>query len=144
MRIVSALMLCVALNVGAQAPICETVPKKVSLERRLRQLTLDLLGRPPTLAEYAFTNNKGAILEEDVLAMMNREEFYTKMTEYHRALLRSNINSSVVGNFGDSRLTGDGSSQATPMKNSGNPSLAKLDDFMLPYRHVAVIQGKSD
>jgi hypothetical protein len=122
MKIVSALLVVFAFNVSAQAPACEAVPKSVSLERRLRQLTLDLLGRPPTVAEYAFTKNKGAILEEDVLALMEREEFYAKMTEYHRALLRSNINSSVVGNFGDSRLTGDGASQATALKNTGNPS----------------------
>ncbi|HEY1088074.1 MAG TPA: DUF1585 domain-containing protein, partial [Archangium sp.] len=77
----------------------------MSLERRLRQLTLDLLGRPPTMAEYTFFQGKGDILEEDLQELMGRDEFYARLKGDHRALLRSNISSSINTN-GDLRLQG--------------------------------------
>ncbi|MEW5741270.1 MAG: DUF1585 domain-containing protein [Myxococcota bacterium] len=97
-------------------------PSQVSLERQLRQLYLDLLGRPPTMDEYRFTQAKGAILEEDVRELMQREAFYGRMRTYHRALLRSNISASIFVN-GDTRLatTTDG---LRPLEIRGNPSAA--------------------
>lgn len=104
----------------ADGPVCTTTPSQVSLERRLRQLYLDLIGRPPNLDEYRFIQSKGAILDEDILELMQREEFYGRMKGYHRALLRSNISSSIFVN-GDTRLntTTDG---LRPLEIRGNPS----------------------
>lgn len=102
----------------ADGPTCSITPSQVSLERRLRQLYLDLLGRPPNLAEYRFAQAKGDILEEDVRALMQREEFYTRLKGYHRALLRSNISASITNN-GDTRMqtTTDG---LKPLEIRGN------------------------
>jgi hypothetical protein len=113
-----AALLCVAPRAHAQ--VCTNSPSQVSLERRLRQVYLDLLGRPPTLDEYRFTQAKGAILEEDLRELMTREAFYTRMKGYHRALLRSNITNSIFVNA-DTRLntTVDG---LKPLEIRGNPS----------------------
>ncbi|WNG33652.1 DUF1585 domain-containing protein [Archangium violaceum] len=91
----------------ADGPVCAPVTK-VPLERHLRQLSLDLLGRPPTYEEYQAIRAKGEVTVEDVRAMMDQEEFYARIRAYHRALLWSNINSSVNNN-NNSRLYGDGS-----------------------------------
>lgn len=91
---------------SAQDAVCAPVTK-VPLERHLRQLSLDLLGRPPTLDEYRAVQAKGSITEDDIRAMMDREEFYSRMRGYHRALLRSNISVSVYNN-GNSRFSGTG------------------------------------
>jgi hypothetical protein len=104
----------------ANGQTCSVTPSQVSLERRLRQLYLDLLGRPPTLEEYRFIQSKGDILEEDVLELMGREDFYGRLRTYHRALLRSNISASVTQN-NDTRLqtTTEG---LRPLEIRGNPS----------------------
>ena len=80
---------------------------KVPLERHLRQLALDLLGRPPSIEEYRAVQAKGSISAEDVRAMMDKEEFYARMRGYHRALLRSNISASLINN-NNSRFSGNG------------------------------------
>jgi len=84
--------------------VCASVAK-VPLERHLRQLSLDLLGRPPTIEEYRAYQAKGSISEDDIQQMMGSEEFYARMRGYHRALLRSNISASIT-NQNDSRLSG--------------------------------------
>lgn len=118
----SVVVLCTVMPSCARAdgPTCSITPSQVSLERKLRQLYLDLLGRPPTLDEYRFTQSKGAILDEDVRELMTREEFFTRLKGYHRALLRSNISNSVFSN-NDTRLntTTDG---LRPLEMRGNPS----------------------
>ncbi|MFO0593730.1 MAG: DUF1585 domain-containing protein [Myxococcaceae bacterium] len=114
----------VAVALATPAPVraqtCSITPSQVSLERRLRQLYLDLLGRPPTLDEYRFIQSKGAILDEDVRELMTRDEFFTRLKGYHRALLRSNISNSIFSN-GDTKLnvTTDG---LKPLEIRGNPS----------------------
>lgn len=112
-------LLC-ASAAGAQGLTCETSRSQVSLERRLRQVYLDLLGRPPTLDEYRFIQAKGDILEDDLRELMGRDEFFGRLKQYHRALLRSNISASVLVN-GDSRLqpSTDG---LKPLEIRGNPS----------------------
>lgn len=118
----AAVALVCASGAWAQDATCATTPSQVSLERRLRQLYLDLLGRPPTLEEYRFIQSKGGILEEDLVELMGREEFYGRLKGYHRALLRSNISSSIFANA-DTRLqvTTDG---LRPLEIRGNPSRA--------------------
>ncbi len=81
----------------ADGPVCAPV-SKIPLERHLRQLSLDLLGRPPTMEEYAAAQARGEVSVEDVRAMMDSEEFYQRIRGYHRALLWSNVNSSVNNN----------------------------------------------
>lgn len=91
----------------ADGPVCAPV-SKVPLERHLRQLTLDLLGRPPTYDEYQAARAKGEVSVDDVRALMDKEEFYTRVRAYHRSLLWSNVSASVNNN-GNSRLSGAGS-----------------------------------
>lgn len=106
--------LLLALPAAAEEAVCAPVAK-VPLERHLRQLSLDLLGRPPTMEEYKTFQAKGSVTAEDVRKMMGDESFYGRMREFHRALLRSNINSSVQAN-GDFRVSG------TPLSFAGNNS----------------------
>jgi hypothetical protein len=95
-----------AAPASAEEAVCSPVAK-VPLERHLRQLSLDLLGRPPTIEEYRAIQAKGSVSPEDIRAMMGSDEFYGRMRGYHRALLRSNISGSVFDN-GDTRLAGTG------------------------------------
>lgn len=90
----------------------------VPIERQLRQLYLDLLGRPPSIDEYRAQKRRGAISEDDVAALMDKDEFYERMKTYHRALLRANVSASVPDN-GDTRLstTSDGDK---PLESRGN------------------------
>lgn len=108
-----------ALCSRAEAQTCE-VASQVPLERHLRQLYLDLLNRPPTIAEYEAARARGAVTAEDIRELMSRDDFYGRMREYHRALFRSNISASVYNN-GDSRLleTGDA---GRPLQLRGNPA----------------------
>ncbi len=105
----------------AQTNTCEPM-RRVPLERQLRQLYLDLLGRPPTIAEYRAMVAKGVVAETDIKELMGREEFYGRMKTYHRALFRSNVTASVYNNA-DTRLaeTTDG---AKPLEQRGNPTQA--------------------
>lgn len=118
LRVLTACALVLSSTALAQGAVCG--PSQVSLERQLRQVYLDLIGRPPTLEEYRFIQAKGAILEEDVRELMQREEFFGRLRTYHRALLRSNISASIFIN-GDTRLatTTDG---LRPLEIRGNPS----------------------
>jgi hypothetical protein len=88
-------------------PVCAPVTS-IPLERHLRQLSLDLLGRPPTVEEYEAARAKGSVTVDDVRELMNSEPFYERMRAYHRALLWSNVSSSVNNNS-NSRLSGAGS-----------------------------------
>ena len=103
----------------AQGPVCAPV-SKIPLERHLRQLSLDLLGRPPTVEEYAAARAKGEISAEDVRALMNADEFYNRLRNYHRALLWSNVSSSVNNN-GNSRTSNTGGVN-DPISLMGNTS----------------------
>ena len=105
--ILAATALLVATPALADGPVCAPV-SKVPVERHLRQLTLDLLGRPPTYEEYQAAQARGEVSVEDVRALMRKEEFYQRLRAYHRALLWSNVSASVYNN-GNSRLTGAGS-----------------------------------
>ncbi len=120
-----------ASTASADEPTCGQA--SVGIERRLRQLSLDLIGRPPTLEEYRFFQSKGAILAEDVRELMSREEFYTKMQGYHRALLRANISSSIYTE-GDTRLqtTAAGFSPSAPEATRQLRSAGKSEPAATP------------
>jgi hypothetical protein len=120
----------VASPVWAQAPGDDSRAQQcmpasagvVPLERQLRQLYLDLLGRPPTIDEYRELQAKGEIASEDIDALMTREDFFSRMKRYHRALLRANVSASLPGN-GDMRLS-TSSDGAKPLETRGNASSA--------------------
>jgi hypothetical protein len=99
---------------------CAAAPLPVS--RQLRQLYLDLLGRPPTIAEYRAQQIAGEVSEDTIDELMTRDEFFARMKTYHRALLRANVSASLPVNT-DMRLqtTTDG---AKPLETRGNVSTA--------------------
>src|ERR1700759_2271837 len=100
----AACLCCLAAAVPSPARAqLECAESPVPIERQLRQLYLDLLGRPPSIDEYRAQHERGAISESDVDELMSREEFYARMKTYHRALLRANVSASVPNN-GDTRL----------------------------------------
>ncbi|HVE85634.1 MAG TPA: DUF1585 domain-containing protein [Myxococcales bacterium] len=105
-RVLWALALAGVTAAAQTQSTCSTV-KTVPLARQLRQLYLDLLNRPPTIAEYQAAQAKGSISVADVRALMGTTEFYDRMRLYHRALFKSNIAASVY-NLGDTRLQGTG------------------------------------
>ncbi|MCA2977116.1 MAG: DUF1585 domain-containing protein [Myxococcaceae bacterium] len=120
-RLVGACALALTLSALADGPVCEApTASAVPLERRVRQVYLDLLGRPPTLTEYRFYQAKGDLLDDDLVALMESEGFYARMRGYHRGLLRANISQSVFVN-GDLRL-GDVPVGFRPLGLRGNPS----------------------
>src|SRR6185436_15390215 len=89
-RVVWALVLA-ATSASAQSQTTCSTAKTVPVTRQLRQLYLDLLNRPPTIAEYQAAQAKGSITTDDIRALMATDEFYNRMRLYHRALFKSNI-----------------------------------------------------
>ncbi|MCP3135732.1 DUF1585 domain-containing protein [Pyxidicoccus xibeiensis] len=110
-----------ATPASAEEAVCAPVAK-VPLERHLRQLSLDLLGRPPTYEEYRAIQAKGAIGSDDIRAMMEKDEFHGRMRAYHRALLRANLSASVFDN-GNSRMSGSGA-ETSPLYLGNNSASA--------------------
>ncbi len=110
----------IASAAWADGPTCNISRSQVSLERRLRQVYLDLIGRPPTLDEYRFIQSKGEILDDDLAELMGRDEFYGRLKNYHRALLRANVSASITTN-GDTRLQAV-TEGLKPLEFRGNPS----------------------
>lgn len=119
MRRVSLLAALLLATTSFAQDQCKNGMPAVPLERHLRQLYLDLLGRPPNLDEYRFIQNKGAITQADVDELMARDEFFARVKGYHRALLRTNVSASVYDN-NDTRVnaTTDG---FRPLEARGNP-----------------------
>jgi hypothetical protein len=101
-----------------ESAMCVAV--EVPVERQLRQLYLDLLGRPPRIDEYRAQQRRGAISDDDVAALLDQDEFYERMKTYHRGLLRANVSASVPDN-GDTRVSPAGDGQK-PLESRGNIS----------------------
>lgn len=104
----TALALC-CLSTGlasAQSPeICAPV-ERLDKYRFLRQLTLDLYGRIPTVEEYEALHPVDDVSEAMVDSMIGSPEFYDQLRSYHRSLLWSNLGdddlvSQVVQEEGD-------------------------------------------
>ncbi|MFY0584158.1 hypothetical protein ACN28S_66440 [Cystobacter fuscus] len=141
----AALLLGSTPVLAEDGPVCAPVTK-LPLERYLRQLSLDLLGRPPTVEEYAAVRTKGEVSVEDVRSMMSSEEFYTRMRGYHRALLWSNVNGSVNNNT-NSRLYGKGdATDALSMRGNSSVSLRGANgigcDSYIPQDSCATAPGR--
>jgi hypothetical protein len=109
-----------AASADGSAPEC--APAAIPVERQLRQLYLDLLGRPPTIEEYRAQQAIGELSDQTIDELMTREDFFVRMKSYHRALLRANVSASLPVN-NDMRLqtTTDG---AKPLETRGNISSA--------------------
>ena len=75
----------------AQSPdICAPV-ERLDKYRYLRQLTLDLYGRVPTLDEYERLHEVDDVSDAMVDEMIGSAEFYAQLRGYHRNLLWSNL-----------------------------------------------------
>jgi hypothetical protein len=80
-----------ASDTSAQSPeICAPV-EKLDKYRYLRQLTLDLYGRIPTVAEYERLHTLEDVTPDIIDEMVGSEEFYDQLRRYHRGLLWSNL-----------------------------------------------------
>jgi hypothetical protein len=65
----------------------------------LRALSLDLLGRPPTVAEYAALDAHDDVPEATLDAMLASDEFVGRAVRFHRALLWNNVRNVDLLNF---------------------------------------------
>jgi|JI10StandDraft_1071094.scaffolds.fasta_scaffold05240_12 hypothetical protein len=59
--------------------------------RLLRQLSLDLYGRPPSIEEYEAVRDVESIDAAKLTTMMSSDEYFANVREYHRALLWSGL-----------------------------------------------------
>jgi hypothetical protein len=81
----------VVSDTSAQSPeICAPV-EKLDKYRYLRQLTLDLYGRIPTVEEYERLHSLDDVTGDIIDEMVGSEEFYAQLRRYHRNLLWSNL-----------------------------------------------------
>ena len=123
-RTLPGVLLGCLLGLFASAASAQNAPsRQVPLERHLRQLYLDLLGRPPSLEEYAEVAARGEIRPEDLRELMDREEFYARLRWYHRSLLKTNIVASVYD--GGEYVSG------TPISLSGHGPQNNRGDVMI-------------
>jgi hypothetical protein len=82
------------------APICAPIDS-IDRFRLLRQISLDLLGRIPTEAEYAAIRGATDVEDAIVGAMLETDEFHARMRGYHRATLWGSLDD--VANIVSSR-----------------------------------------
>ncbi len=76
---------------AAQSPeICAPV-EQLDKYRYLRQLTLDLYGRIPTVEEYERLHSMEDVSDDMIDEMIGSPEFYAQLRRYHRNLLWSNL-----------------------------------------------------
>jgi len=66
-------------------------PRPREPTRLLRQLTLDLVGRPPTEAEYARTIASGGVEDEVIDRLLESDEHRAVLRGYHRLLLQDTL-----------------------------------------------------
>jgi hypothetical protein len=77
---------------GAVAPAptnssATCAPQSVDATRYLRQLSLDLRGRPPSTEELARVEAEGRVPDELIDAMLNSREFVQRVKDWHAELL---------------------------------------------------------
>jgi hypothetical protein len=98
MRTVSIILMTLVVAGGthsglaaAQSPdICAPV-EQLDKYRYLRQLTLDLFGRIPTVEEYEQLHGVDDVSEETIDEMIGSPEFLDQLRGYHRNLLWANL-----------------------------------------------------
>ena len=79
-----------ASSYAQSAEICAPV-EQLDKYRYLRQLTLDLYGRIPTVEEYERLHTIEDVSDEIIDEMVGSPEFYAQLRRYHRNLLWSNL-----------------------------------------------------
>lgn len=141
MRRASCLLLTlfVALPVFAQehdSPAECAPTDTVDETRLLRQLSLDLLGRPPTIAEYEALEGDGAI---DVASIVGTDEHLAQVRRYHRALLWGNLTEVTALAPGQRRISRIRSTGIWRVGNArrtyrGDRDLSCLDQLQTEFR----------
>jgi hypothetical protein len=86
---VSVLLAAMLLPFAAlgQSPQTCAPTDRMDKYRFLRQVTLDLYGRPPTIEEYEALHEQGDVSEQKIDEMLRSQEFYDRLAEYHRGFL---------------------------------------------------------
>ncbi|MCA9666861.1 MAG: DUF1549 domain-containing protein [Myxococcales bacterium] len=74
----------------AEAPACKPSSSARALQY-LRRLSLDLLGRVPTMAEIDAVKKAGEVSAESIDTMLSSAGFVQQMRAYHRGLLWTNV-----------------------------------------------------
>jgi len=72
---------------GAQSPNQCAPTERLGKYRFLRQVTLDLYGRPPTIEEYESLHGDGDVDEAKVDEMLSSPEFFDRLAAYHRSFI---------------------------------------------------------
>ncbi len=96
-------------TVSAQASCAPE--ERVEGHRLLRQLSLDLLGRIPTVEEYAELDASGGVVDDAILAtMLGDDDFYSQVRRYHQRLVWGSVTglSSIAGAQRRISRNGDG------------------------------------
>ncbi len=94
---VLALLLALLSSAGQAQPACapQDEGEQVDDHRLLRQLSLDLLGRIPTMAEWE-SLEAGASIDEVLLPEMQQSNaYFARIREQHRALLWGNLDATA-------------------------------------------------
>ncbi|MDH3727582.1 MAG: DUF1549 domain-containing protein, partial [Myxococcales bacterium] len=71
----------------AQSPEQCAPTERMGKYRFLRQVTLDLYGRPPTVEEYEQLHSGADVDEAKVDEMLASPEFFDRLAAYHRGFL---------------------------------------------------------
>ena len=86
-------------SAAPSAPMCEQTPVQEQLHY-LRRLSLDLRGHLPSVAEYQYVAQEGAVSPQQIDEMLATEDFVERMRRYHRDLLWVNIDGQrLTGNY---------------------------------------------
>ena len=76
---------------AAQSPEICAPTQRMGKYRFLRQLSLDLYGRPPTIEEYEALHSAGDIGEQKIDEMLASSEFFDQLARYHRGFLWTSL-----------------------------------------------------
>jgi hypothetical protein len=74
---------------GRDGPVCAACTAEPT--RYLRQLSLDLRGRPPSTEELERVAHDGVVSDETIEGMLRAPEFLTQVRTWHKALLWPNL-----------------------------------------------------
>lgn len=97
-RIVVLIVLLASSVAHADSPaVCAPV-EETDKYRLLRQLSLDLLGRPPTVEEYQRLEGQDDVPASTIESMLDTEEFYAQLRRYHRKLIWTALDGEVLFN----------------------------------------------
>lgn len=110
---------------SAIAPSCRACQSDPT--RYLRQLSLDLRGRPPSTVELAEVEKEGIVSRERIDAMLASRDFIAQAEEWHRALLWPTLDGFRIHATG---ISANDTSQQTGRRQgaSFSPDPALLDD----------------